>query len=93
MLVGLARHKAQQRPELPGIGPQLDGDRRRQATLAQPSGIATDGRYLYWVDPESSAARRVSLTGDGEVETIVGTGLFDYGNEEGRGKKAKLQHP
>ncbi|MBA4180696.1 MAG: hypothetical protein C0506_08930 [Anaerolinea sp.] len=70
-----------------------DGDRRRQATLAQPSGIATDGRYLYWVDPESSAARRVSLTGDGEVETIVGTGLFDYGNEDGRGKKAKLQHP
>ena len=70
-----------------------DGDRRRQATLAQPSGIATDGRYLYWVDPESSAARRISLTGDGEVETIVGTGLFDYGNEDGRGKKAKLQHP
>lgn len=70
-----------------------DGDRRRQATLAQPSGIATDGRYLYWVDPESSAARRASLTADGEVETIVGTGLFDYGNEDGRGKKAKLQHP
>ena len=70
-----------------------DGDRRQQATLAQPSGIATDGRYLYWVDPESSAARRVSVSGDGEVETIVGTGLFDYGNDDGRGKLARLQHP
>ena len=70
-----------------------DGDRKTRATLAQPSGITTDGRYLYWVDPESSALRRASLSGEGEVETIVGTGLFDYGNEDGRGKAAKLQHP
>ena len=69
-----------------------DGDRRTQATLAQPSGITTDGRYLYWVDPESSSVRRALLSGSGEVETIVGTGLFDYGNEDGRGKSAKLQH-
>ena len=69
-----------------------DGDRRTQATLAQPSGITTDGRYLYWVDPESSSLRRTPLSGNGEVETIVGTGLFDYGNEDGRGKAAKLQH-
>ncbi|MEP7215910.1 MAG: hypothetical protein ABI782_06620, partial [Anaerolineaceae bacterium] len=69
-----------------------DGDRRTQATLAQPSGITADGRYLYWVDPESSSVRRALLSGSGEVETIVGTGLFDYGNEDGRGKSAKLQH-
>ncbi|MEP6871526.1 MAG: thioredoxin-like domain-containing protein [Anaerolineaceae bacterium] len=70
-----------------------DGDRRTQATLAQPSGITADGSYLYWVDPESSSVRRALLSGNGEVETIVGTGLFDYGNEDGRGKSAKLQHP
>ncbi len=69
-----------------------DGDRLNMATLAQPSGITTDGRYLYWVDPESSSVRRTLASGGGDVETIVGTGLFDYGNQDGAGKKAKLQH-
>ncbi len=65
---------------------------KAQATLAQPSGITTDGKTLYWVDPESSSVRRVSLSGSGNVETIVGTGLFDYGDEDGKGTAAKLQH-
>jgi sugar lactone lactonase YvrE len=70
-----------------------DGQRRTMATLAQPSGITTDGEYLYWVDPESSSVRRVGLAGGSEdVETLVGTGLFDYGAEDGPGKSASLQH-
>jgi len=70
-----------------------DGPRLEMATLAQPSGLASDGVYLYWVDPEASALRRVPLDGDGDVETLVGTGLFDYGDVDGQGKQAKLQHP
>lgn len=70
----------------------LDDGPRAQATLAQPSGITTDGTTLYWVDPESSSVRRVALAGNGNVETIVGTGLFDYGDEDGKGTAAKLQH-
>ncbi len=71
-----------------------DGARLSNATLAQPSGITTDGKNLYWVDPESSSVRQVQITGepDAEVDTLVGTGLFDYGNQDGTGKKAKLQH-
>ncbi|MCA9829789.1 MAG: redoxin domain-containing protein [Dehalococcoidia bacterium] len=69
-----------------------DGERRTSATLAQPSGIATDGNYLFWVDPESSSVRRTLLDGSGPVETLVGTGLFDYGDDDGVGKDAKLQH-
>ncbi|MGE5596206.1 MAG: hypothetical protein ACM3S1_09250, partial [Hyphomicrobiales bacterium] len=71
-----------------------DGPRRMLATLAQPSGLATDGVYLYWVDPESSSVRRVPLDGpeDAQVETLVGTGLFDYGDVDATGKQAKLQH-
>ncbi len=69
-----------------------DGDRRTSATLAQPSGIATDGNYLFWVDPESSSVRRTLIDGSGPVETLVGTGLFDYGDDDGVGKDAKLQH-
>jgi DNA-binding beta-propeller fold protein YncE len=68
-----------------------DGDRRSMATLAQPSGITTDGKDLYWVDPESSSVRRLAIGGD-QVETLVGTGLFDYGDEDGPGRQAKLQH-
>lgn len=70
-----------------------DGPRLTMATLAQPSGLATDGETLYWVDPESSALRRVPTGGDGNVETLVGTGLFDYGDRDGLGKQAQLQHP
>ena len=63
------------------------------ATLAQPSGLATDGSILYWVDPESSSVRRVPLDGGGEVETLVGTGLFDFGDADGQGTAALLEHP
>ncbi len=70
-----------------------DGSRLTLATLAQPSGMTSDGESLYWVDPESSSLRKVPIEGTGDVETLVGTGLFDYGDEDGRGKDARLQHP
>lgn len=68
-----------------------DGDRRSMATVAQPSGITTDGTNLYWVDPESSSVRQLRIGGS-EVETLVGTGLFDYGATDGALKQAQLQH-
>ena len=70
-----------------------DGNRKTMATLAQPSGLTTDGTSLYWVDPESSSVRRIPIDGNGEVKTIVGTGLFDYGDEDGPAASALLQHP
>lgn len=72
-----------------------DGPRKTRATLAQPSGLAADDFFLYWVDPESSSVRRVALDGsiEGSVQTLVGTGLFDWGDEDGQGKDAKVQHP
>jgi DNA-binding beta-propeller fold protein YncE len=63
------------------------------ATLAQPEGLASDGAYLYWVDAESSSLRRTLIDGSGKVETLVGTGLFDFGDKDGKGKDAVLQHP
>ena len=30
---------------------------------------------------------------DGNVRTLVGSGLFDFGDEDGGGNVAKLQHP
>jgi DNA-binding beta-propeller fold protein YncE len=64
-----------------------------QAQLAQPSGIATDGMKLYFADSESSAIRTADVAPDGVVGTIVGLGLFDFGDRDGRGSQVLLQHP
>lgn len=62
------------------------------ACFAQPSGLTTDGKNLYVADCEISAVRKVPMDGQGRVTTLVGTGLFDFGDEDGIGKEAKLQH-
>ncbi len=66
-----------------------------RCTLAQPVGLRRVGRRLYFADCESSAVRFADLDGrDGPgVETIVGKGLFDFGDEDGQGGHARLQHP
>ena len=60
--------------------------------FAQPSGLAIDGGKLYVADSEVSAVRVVSLNGTGEVSTLVGTGLFDFGDKDDVGAMARLQH-
>lgn len=69
----------------------IDGPRLK-AALNQPSGLATDGKYLYFADSEASAIRYVDFE-TGNVETIVGTGLFDFGDVDGKGDEVRLQHP
>jgi thiol-disulfide isomerase/thioredoxin len=64
-----------------------------EAALAQPSGITTDGKKLYFADSEVSAIRAADLDPQGKVETIVGEGLFDYGDKDGKGSQVRLQHP
>jgi len=66
---------------------------RDQALFAQPSGLATDGTYLYSADSEVSAIRQIGLGPNGKVNTIVGKGLFQYGDVDGTGDKVRLQHP
>jgi sugar lactone lactonase YvrE/thiol-disulfide isomerase/thioredoxin len=71
---------------------RIDGPLRR-AALAQPSGLATDGRKLYFADSEVSSIRSADLDPSGKVETIVGGDLFEFGDVDGVGLKARLQHP
>ena len=59
--------------------------------FAQPSGLATDGVKLYVADSEVSAVRAVPFDG-GEVTTLAGTGLFDFGDVDGVYPKSRLQH-
>jgi thiol-disulfide isomerase/thioredoxin len=72
---------------------ELKDGPRLEAGLNQPSGLATDGRYLFVADSEASAIRCIDLGPDGRVDTIVGTGLFDFGDVDGTGKAVRLQHP
>jgi len=63
-----------------------------EAMLAQPYGIATDGDALYFADSETSAVRRADIHDGGAVTTIVGTDLFQFGDADGVGEDARLQH-
>jgi thiol-disulfide isomerase/thioredoxin len=63
------------------------------AQLAQPSGITSDGKYLYFADSEVSAIRKADIDENGKVLTLIGTGLFDFGDKDGNFKNALLQHP
>lgn len=69
----------------------VDGSLAR-SRLAQPSGLATDGKKLYVADSETSSIREVPITGRGEVRTIVGLGLFEFGDNDGIGNQVRLQH-
>lgn len=63
-----------------------------EAWFAQPSGLAAsqDGRRLWVVDAETSALRVIE---DGQVRTVIGQGLFDFGHRDGPAEQALLQHP
>ena len=70
----------------------LDGPLDR-AALAQPSGITSDGRLLYFVDSEASAVRVAEPGTSGRVRTLIGQGLFEFGDVDGDLLTARLQHP
>jgi len=64
-----------------------------EAALAQPMALASDEEtWLYFADAESSSVRRVGFESGSEVETLVGTGLFDSGDVDGAGEEVRLQH-
>ena len=71
-----------------------------QSALAQPSGISSDGEFIYVADSEGSSIRKVSVDPKGTVTTIVGAHdlpngrtLFEFGDRDGVGSEARLQHP
>jgi thiol-disulfide isomerase/thioredoxin len=64
------------------------------ARFAQPSGLATDGENLFVADSEVSGLRVITGIGTGNpiVRTIVGRGLFEFGDQDGEGARVRLQH-
>ena len=63
-----------------------------RAALAQPSGLAVAGDTLWIADSEVSAVRGLDLV-DEKVFTVIGEGLFDFGDVDGAWPGARLQHP
>jgi sugar lactone lactonase YvrE len=63
-----------------------------EALLAQPMGIVATNDMLYYADAESSAIRASDFSADGNTRTIIGTGLFDFGDVDGIGDEARMQH-
>jgi DNA-binding beta-propeller fold protein YncE len=64
-----------------------------EAALAQPMGLCAAHDALYVADAESSAVRVADRDPSGAVRTVVGTGLFDFGDVDGDGDAVRLQHP
>ena len=71
----------------------------RAAAFAQPSGLTSDGKWLYVADSEGSSVRAVPFDPAGKVTTIVGTvalnpavRLFTFGDVDGLPGKARFQH-
>lgn len=60
--------------------------------FAQPSGLAGNGKTLWVADSEVSAIRAVPLNDEGSVKTLVGKGLFQFGDVDGEADKVRLQH-
>ena len=90
----------QMNPKTGGIAPYAGSGREArvdglltEAALAQPSGITTDGKKLYFADSEVSSIRSADLDPNGRVSTIVGEDLFEFGDRDGKGSTVRLQHP
>ena len=65
-----------------------------QAGFAQPSGITTDGERLYIADSEISCVREIDIAGpEPKARTLAGGDLFQFGDRDGRGDMARMQHP
>ncbi len=85
---------------VPLVGSAREGVRNGpldEAELAQPSGMVIDDRgRLYFADSESSSIRYADVElPTGETGLVAGgaTSLFEFGDADGVGQEARLQHP
>lgn len=72
-----------------------------ESEFAQPSGLFWTSGRLFVADPESSAIREITFAAGsspgarepvGTVTTLIGTGLFDFGDVDGPVAEAQLMH-
>lgn len=66
----------------------IDGT-AKDAALAQTSGLSVRDGKLYFADAETSSLR---VFDGADVKTLIGSGLFDFGLQDGVQGKALMQH-
>ncbi len=66
---------------------------RAEAAFNQPSDLVLHMGHLFVADAEASAIRLITLDENSHVGTLVGQGLFDWGDVDGIGNAVRLQHP
>lgn len=74
-----------------GLESHIDGNNSESA-LAQPSAVVSVGPYLFFVDAETSSIRIYDFNAK-QVGTLVGEGLFDFGDIDGASEMVRMQHP
>jgi sugar lactone lactonase YvrE len=60
--------------------------------LARPSGLALQAQTLFIADADSSSIRLVRFV-DHQSKSMVGQGLYQFGDVDGGAEKAQLQYP
>lgn len=64
----------------------------RTALFAQPAGLALVQQNLYVAGAGGSAIRCVQTT-TGAVQTLVGQGMYEFGDQDGQRREARMQFP
>ena len=64
----------------------------RSAVFAHPSALVLVQQTLYVLEAGSSALRTISLQHN-HVDTLVGQGVYEFGDQDGQRREARLQSP
>ncbi|MBU6451956.1 MAG: redoxin domain-containing protein [Cyanobacteria bacterium REEB67] len=76
----------------------VDSNDLKKAALSQPSGLTFGGppdqagQFIYIADAEDSGIRAIDMQNQ-TLQTLIGKGLFVFGDSDGPIQSAKLQHP
>ena len=62
------------------------------AAFSQPTGLALVKNKLYSADAGTSAVREIDIE-TGIVATVIGEGLFEFGDSDGAAATARFQYP
>ena len=64
-----------------------------ESSFNQPSDLGFGMGHLFVADAEASAIRAIALSEPPSVVTLIGLGLFEWGDVDGVGGDVRLQHP
>ncbi|HEX9781082.1 MAG TPA: thioredoxin-like domain-containing protein [bacterium] len=75
-----------------GLEALIDGP-AESCALAQPSGLAADAEGLIYIADSEASAIRMFDPKTRRLTTLIGRGLFEFGDRDGPWTEAMLQHP